>query len=48
MSWLFPADLARRSPLLPDIKAALDDLLAGRLGQQRAVQRHIQLAPLND
>ncbi|WP_261663208.1 ADP-ribose pyrophosphatase [Deinococcus sp. Marseille-Q6407] len=45
--WLLPTDLAQRQPLLPDVAAALEDVLTGHYGAVRAVQRKVQLPPLD-
>ena len=45
--WLKPEELALRSPLLPDVSAALEDLAAHRFGVIRTVQRKVTLPSLN-
>ena len=44
MAWINPGDYPE--PILPDIKAALEDLKARRTGVVRNVQRKIRMAPL--
>lgn len=49
LEWLAPQQVAQwlgAGLLLPDVEAALEDYLAGRLGVVRTVQRKVNLPPL--